>query len=165
MISTGLSAGGTPGPSNTLAPGRDGRRGYDGGSGGSGKRGGQGGCIGRGGQGYICTRKQSTKTLPINERSDLKGATEKIDGHVYQTFAKCPDRRQFNTMTAMLGKYVNKKMKFAVDLMPVYEYLSEPTMPRPAEVRDENEAFEVEVVGNRLTKRLLVAPVVEERKR
>ena len=41
-------------------------------------------------------------------------------------------------------------MKFAVDLMPVYNNLEEPTVPRPAEVRDTNNAFKVAVYVKRI---------------
>ena len=73
-----------------------------------------------------------------------------MDGHIYHTFAECYYRRQFNTTMDMLGKYVNKQMKFTVDLTPVYKYLKEPTVPRPAEVRDVNGAFGVSVYVQRI---------------
>ena len=53
-------------------------------------------------------------------------------------------------MTEMLGQYVSKQMKFAVNLMPVYKHLEEPTVPRPAEVRDVKDAFEVLVYAQRI---------------
>ena len=41
-------------------------------------------------------------------------------------------------------------MKFAVDLIPVYNHLEERTVPRPAEVRDVNNAFKVAVYVKRI---------------
>ena len=46
-----------------------------------------------------------------------------MDGQVYQNFDECSDQRKFNTTTEMLGKYVNKQIEFAVNLMPVYKHI------------------------------------------
>ena len=76
MTSTG------PIVSNMPTPGRDGRGGYDCGAIGCRGRGVRVGHGGRGSQGYRSTRKHSTDTLPIYDRSAFKGATEKMYGHV-----------------------------------------------------------------------------------
>ena len=73
-----------------------------------------------------------------------------MDGQVYQHFDECSDQRKFNTTTEMLGKYVNKQIEFAVNLMPVYKHIKEPTVPRPAEVREEKGALKVSVYAQQI---------------
>ena len=70
---------------------------------------------------------------------------ENMDGHVYQTFDGCSNQRKFNKMTEMFGQYISKKINLSVDLMPVYNHIEEPTVPRPGEVMDANDALNVAV--------------------
>ena len=65
----------------------------------------------------------------------------------------------------MLGQYINKQMKFSVDLMPFYENLEEPTVSRLAEIRDANDAFEVEVYAKRIKKYRDITQVLEDNRR
>ena len=88
-----------------------------------------------------------------------------MEGHVYQTFAEYSTLRLFNTTTEMLGQYVNKQMKFNIDLMPVCKHIEEPTVPILMEVRDANDDFEVAVYAQRIKEYCDRTKLLEENRR
>jgi len=87
-------------PSGSTPSGRGGRRGR-----------GQSGSRGSG------NRHGSRATTSPLVRSTFKGNTEEVNGHVFQCFNECEDKKQFSKTVEALREYVDsKKLKYTGDM-------------------------------------------------
>ena len=81
---------------------------------------------GRGRQGRGQGRQQNTRA------STFKGATEEMNGHVFECYEEQTDRRQFARTSEELHGYVKKKLKFYEDIAPLFASdMAEPVVRRP----------------------------------
>ena len=58
-----------------------------------------------------------------------------MNGHVYQTFNECDDKRQ---TTEALGRWINMNTKHSGDMMTLYTDLREPIIDRPEALSTED---------------------------
>jgi hypothetical protein len=69
------------------------------------------------GRGYQGHNPRGSGRGPITHfKSDMPD----MNGHVYQTFNKSDDKRQFGKTTKALGRWINMNTKNSGDLMPLY---------------------------------------------
>jgi len=104
-------------PSNSNASGRGGRQGR-----------GRSGSRGRGN----CHGSRAT-TIP-RVRSIFKGNTEEMNGHVFQCFNKCKDKKQFSKTVEALGEYIAKKLKYPGDMASLTKDFVRPEITKPTEL-------------------------------
>ena len=80
-------------PSSNTASGR-----------GSGRGRGRSGSLGRG------NRHGSRAITTPRVRSTFKGKTEEMQGHVFQCFNECEDKKHFSKTIEAFGEYIAKKL-------------------------------------------------------
>lgn len=67
-----------------------------------------------------------------NRTSTFKGATEEMNGHVFECYDEQTDRGQFVRTIEELHGYVKKKLKFYEDISPLFAAdMAEPAIKRP----------------------------------
>ena len=75
----------------------------------------------------------------LNSNPNFKGETATMNLHMFLTFEECNDKKSMYTTTLHhLGMYVNIKMDFSNDLIPVYRELTIPAIPLPPEETPKN---------------------------
>ena len=99
-------------------------------SGGNGNR--RGGRNGRGGRGRRNNNGGSGGTRGQG-KAKFKGDTSAMNGHVFQVFAECDDKRQFAKTIEALGAYIAKELKYPDDLVTLTRDLENPTIEEPTE--------------------------------
>jgi len=104
-------------PSNSTASGRGGGRGR-----------GRSGSRGRG------NRHGSRATTIPRVCSTFKGNTEEMNGHVFQCFNECEDKKQFLKTLEALGEYIAKKLKYPGDMASLTKDFVRPEIPKPTEL-------------------------------
>jgi hypothetical protein len=69
----------------------------------------------------------------------FKGNTEGMNGHVFQCYTECSDKKQFSKTVEALGEYVAKNMKYPGDMSPLTKSTTPktPKLPRPKALTDE----------------------------
>jgi len=87
---------------------------------------GRGGGRGRG--------QSSRATTTPRVRSTFKGNTEEVNGHVFQCFNKCEDKKQFSKTVEALGEYIAKKLKYPGDMAFLTKDFVRPEVPKPTEL-------------------------------
>jgi len=88
------------------------------------------------GRGYRGNRTTSTSTT-ARARSTFKGNTEEMNGHVFQCFNECDDKKQFSKTVEAVGEYIAKKLKYPGNMDSVTKDLVLPTIPKPEELDPE----------------------------
>jgi hypothetical protein len=70
-----------------------------------------------------------------------------MNGHVFQCFNKCPDKKQFSRTIEALGEYVAKNLKDSGNVSLLIKSLVTPTVTRPVALTpaEENDAVEVAI--------------------
>ena len=58
----------------------------------------------------------------------FKGNTTDMDGNTFQLFSESHDAHQFTKTLKALAVYINKNLKSAGDMTPLYKSLDEPTV-------------------------------------
>ena len=104
-------------PSSNTASGR-----------GSGRGRGRSGSRGRG------NRHGSRATTTPRVRSTFKGNTEEMNGHVFQCFNECEDKKHFSKTVEALGEYIAKKLKYPGDMVSLTKDFVKPEIPKPTEL-------------------------------
>jgi len=104
-------------PSGSTASGR-----------GSGQGRGQSGSRGRG------NRHGSRATTSPRVCSTFKGNTKEMNGHLFQCFNKCEDKKQFSKTVEALGEYIAKKVKYPGDMASLTKDFVRPKLPKPTEL-------------------------------
>ena len=116
----------------------------------SGTAGGRGSGRGRGrsgrGRGYRGNRTTSTTA---RARSTFKGNTKEMNGHVFQCFNECNDKKQFSKTVKAVGEYIAKKLKYPGDMDSLTKDLVLPTIPKPEELDPEETNLLVEAIWNK----------------
>jgi hypothetical protein len=104
-------------PSSSTASGRGGGRGR-----------------GRSGSRGCGNRHGSRATTTPRVRSTFKGNTEEMNGHVFQCFNECEDKKQFSKTVEALGEYITKKLKYPGDMASLTKDFVRPKIPKPTEL-------------------------------
>jgi hypothetical protein len=104
-------------PSSGTASGRGGGQGR-----------GQSGSRGRG------NRHGSRATTASRVCSTFKGNTEEMNGHVFQCFNKCEDKKHFMKTVEALGEYIAKKLNYPGDVVSLTKDFVKPEIPKPTEL-------------------------------
>jgi len=102
----------------------------------SGTASGRGGGRGRGRSGSrgCGNRHRSRATTTPRVRSNFKGNTEEMNGHVFQCFNKCKDKKHFSKTVEALGEYIAKKLKYPGDMVSLTKDFVKPEIPKPTEL-------------------------------
>jgi hypothetical protein len=66
--------------------------------------------------------------------STFKGNTEEMNGHVFQCFKECEDRKQFSKTVEALGEYIAKNLKYPGDMASLTNFFIRPEIPKPTEL-------------------------------
>jgi len=97
---------------------------------------GRGGGRGRGRSGSRgcgnCHGSRATTTPRVC--STYKGNTEEMNGHVFQCFNKCEDKKQFSKTVEALGEYIVKILKYPGDMASLTKDFVRPETPKPTEL-------------------------------
>jgi hypothetical protein len=64
----------------------------------------------------------------------FKGNTEAMNGHVFQCFNKCEDKKQFSKTVEALGEYIAKKLKYPGNMASLTKDFVRPEFPKPTEL-------------------------------
>ena len=64
----------------------------------------------------------------------LTWRTEKMNGHVFQCFNKCEDKKLFSKTVEALGEYIAKKLKYPGDMVSLTKDFVKPEIPKPTEL-------------------------------
>jgi len=104
-------------PSNTTASERGGGQGR-----------GRSGSRGRG------NRHGSRATTTPRVCSIFKSNIEEMNGHVFQCFNECEDKKQFSNTVEALGEYIAKKLKYPGDMASLTKDFVRPKIPKPTEL-------------------------------
>ena len=64
----------------------------------------------------------------------FKGNTEAMNGHVFQCFIECEDKKQFPKTVEALGEYIAKKIKYPGDMASLTKDFVSPEIPKPTEL-------------------------------
>jgi hypothetical protein len=99
-----------------------------------------------GGRGYRGNRTTSTTA---RARSTFKGNTEEMNGHVFQCFNECDDKKQFSKTLEAFGEYVAKKLKYPGDMDSLPKDFVLPTIPEPEELDPEETNLLIKVIWNK----------------
>jgi hypothetical protein len=83
----------------------------------SGRGSGRGRGRGRSGSRGRGNRHGSRATTTPRVRSTFKGNTKEINGHVFQCFNKCEDKKHSSKTVEALGEYIAKKLKYPGDMV------------------------------------------------
>ena len=62
------------------------------------------------------------------------GNTKEVNGHVFQCFNKCEDKKQFSKTVEALGEYIAKKLKYPGDMAFLTKDFVRPEIPKPTEL-------------------------------
>jgi hypothetical protein len=62
------------------------------------------------------------------------GNTEEMNGHVFQCFNECEDKKQFSKTVEALGEYVAKKLKYLGDMASLTKDFVRPEILKPTEL-------------------------------
>ena len=57
-----------------------------------------------------------------------------MNGHVFQCFNKCEDKKQFSKTVEALGDYIAKKLKYPGDMASLTKDFVRPEIPKPTEL-------------------------------
>ena len=95
---------------------------------GSGRGRGRSGSRGRG------NRHGSRAITTPRVRSTFKGNTEEMNGHVFQCFNECEDKKHFSKTVEALGEYIAKKLKYPGDMVSLTKDFVKPEIPKPTEL-------------------------------
>jgi len=104
----------------------------------SGRGGGQG--RGQSGSRGCGNRHGSRATTTPRVCSTFKGNTEEMNGHVFQCFNKCEDKKQFLKTVEALGEYIAKKLKYPGNMAPLTKDFVRPQIPNPTELEVDEES-------------------------
>ena len=66
--------------------------------------------------------------------STFKGNTEEMNGHVFQCFNECEDKKHFSKTVEALGEYIAKKLKYPGDMVFLTKDFVKPEIPKPTEL-------------------------------
>jgi len=83
--------------------------------------------------GEVAAAADSNSTTP-RARSTFKGNTREMNGHVFQCFNECNDKKQFSKTVEAVGEYIAKKLKDPGDMDSLTKDLTLPTIPEPEEL-------------------------------
>ena len=67
-------------------------------------------------------------------RSTFKGNTEEMNGHVFQCFNECEDKKHFSKTIEALREYIAKKLKYPGDMASLTKDFVRPEIPEPTEL-------------------------------
>jgi len=95
---------------------------------GSGRGRGQSGSRGRGNQ------HGSRVTTTPRFRPTFKGNTEEMNGHVFQCFNECEDKKHFLKTVEALGEYIAKKRKYPGNMVSLTKDFVKPEILKPTEL-------------------------------
>ena len=95
---------------------------------GSGRGRGRSGSRGRG------NRHGSRAITTPRVRSTFKGNTEEMNGHVFQCFNECEDKKHFSKTVEALGEYIAKKLKYPGDMVSLTKDFVKPEIVKPKEL-------------------------------
>ena len=98
----------------------------------SGRGSGQG--RGRSGSRGCGNRHGSRAITTPRVRSTFKGNTEEMNGHVFQCFNKCEDKKHFSKTVEALGEHIAKKLKYPGDMVSLTKDFVKPEIPKPKEL-------------------------------
>jgi len=103
----------------------------------SGTAGGRGGGRGRGRSGSRSrgNRQGSRATTKPRVRSTFKGNTEEMNGHVFQCFNECEDKKHFSKTVEALREYIAKKLKYPGDMVSLTKDFVRTEIPKPTELK------------------------------
>jgi hypothetical protein len=66
--------------------------------------------------------------------STFKGNTEEMNGHVFQCFNKCEDKKHFSKTVEALGEYIAMKLKYPGNMVSLTKDFVKPKIPKPTEL-------------------------------
>ena len=98
---------------------------------------GRGGGLGRRGSGSRgCGNHHGSRATTIPRVCSIfKGNTEEMNGHVFQCFNECEDKKQFSKTVEALGEYIAKKLKYPGDMASLTKDFVRPEIPKPTELQ------------------------------
>lgn len=96
-------------------------------------RGGSGRGSSRGGHGRGCEgrRRNDRRTIVPRSQPVFKGNTAEMNGHVFQCFNECDDKKQFTKTVEILGEYIAKNLKYPGDMTALTKDLTKPVLAMP----------------------------------
>jgi len=102
----------------------------------SGTASGRGGGQGRGqSDSSDCgNRHGSRATTTPRVCSTFKGNTEEMNGHVFQCFNECEDKKYFSKTVEALGEYIAKKLKYPGNMVSLTKDFVRLVIPKPTEL-------------------------------
>ena len=75
-----------------------------------------------------------TAAAQLRVCSTFKGNTEEMNGHVFQCFNKCEDKKHFSKTVEALGEYIARKLKYPGDMVSLTKDFVKPEIPKPTEL-------------------------------
>jgi len=75
-----------------------------------------------------------TAAAQLRVCSTFKGNTEEMNGHVFQFFNKCEDKKHFSKTVEALGEHIAKKLKYPGDMVSLTKDFVKPEIPIPTEL-------------------------------
>jgi hypothetical protein len=72
-----------------------------------------------------------------------------MNGHVFQCFNECDDKKQFSKTVEAVGEYIAKKLKYPGDIDSLTKDLVLPTIPEPKELDPEETNLLVKAIWNK----------------
>ena len=72
-----------------------------------------------------------------------------MNGHVFQCFNECNNKKQFSKTVAAVGEYIAKKIKYPGDMDSLTKDLVLPTIPEPEELDPEETNLLVKAIWNK----------------
>ena len=108
-----------------------------------GRTGGRQGRGDRGGRGRGGARSGGRSTTSRTTRAVFKGATEEMQGNVFECYDEQVDRRQYVKTMEALEIYTKKNLKFYEDVKPLFAVtMTAPNIPLPEEPGTETTEME-----------------------
>jgi len=72
-----------------------------------------------------------------------------MNGHIFQCFNECNDKKQFSKTVEAVGEYIAKKLKYPGDMDSLTKDLTLPTIPEPEELDPEETNLLIKAIWNK----------------
>ena len=81
------------------------------------------------------TKRKNPRGKP---KSSFTASTDKMEGHVFQTFNESENKSQSKKICDALGRYISRKLDHAEELQPIYTKQEIPNIGTPKESGEED---------------------------
>ena len=72
-----------------------------------------------------------------------------MNGHVFQCFNECDNKKQFSKTVEAVGEYIAKKLKYPGNMDSLTNDLTLPTIPEPEELDPEETSLLIKAIWNK----------------